>query len=139
MTTLISGGCVRLYTGFDPENPEIPVPQPEWHINEAHHTIGVIDTTAAPEIDAGGYLVVTLIGDDSTRAVVSMTAASDETLTARGITAGCSNGGPICRIRFYKDGVGVLDLNNPVHWAYVAGTYSNLWLTLVHDVFELAA
>lgn len=120
MTALVSGGCIRLYaTG------------PEWHTDTGHHTVGVIDTSEPPEIDASGFLVFRLIGGNP---VVAMTAASDETLTAKGISAGCSNGGPICRVRFYKDGVGPLDLNNPIHWAYVAGKFNNVWMILVHAV-----
>lgn len=124
MSTLISGGCIRFYsTG------------PEWHINDGHHTIGLIDTSTQPTIDTSGFLVINLL-DIGERAVVSMTAASDETLVARGISVGCSNGGPTCRMRFYKDGVGPLDLNDSTHWGYVAGIYSNLWMTLVHDVID---
>lgn len=123
MTTLISGACIRLYsTG------------PEWHINDGHHTIGLIDTSTQPTIDASGFLVFNLLGDSAERAVVAMTAACDETLTARGVSAGCSNGGPLVRIRFYADGIGPLDLTNPDHWAILAGAYCNIWFTAVHDL-----
>lgn len=122
MTTLVSAGCIRLYaTG------------PQWHIDDEHSTFGLIDTSTQPTIDSAGYLVVNLL-DVGLRKVGSMTAASDETLTGLGIFAGCSNGGPICRIRFYKVGVGILDLNNPSHWALIDGAYSNLWLTLIHEI-----
>jgi hypothetical protein len=127
MTALISGGCMRLYsTG------------PEWHVNAEHSTIGLIDGTVQPTIDASGFLAFNLVygGLPNSNPVVSMTAASDETLTALGISAGCSNGGPLCRIRLYKIGVGALDLNDPAHWAHVDGAYANLWITLVHDVPE---
>ena len=128
MTAIISGGCIRLYsTG------------PEWHINPEHSTIGLLDHSEQPTIDDSGYLVVKFTGDPTLRAVVSMTAASDETLTSLGISAGCSNGGPICRMRFYKAGVGVLDLRNPAHWAYVDGAYNNIWLTAIHETIAPAA
>lgn len=124
MTTLVSGGCIRLYSNG-----------PEWHINEEHHTVGLVDAAQQPTIDSSGFLVIHLL-DVGERAVVSMTAASDETLTKEGISVGCSNGGPINRMRFYKDGVGPLNLNDPVHWGYVEGIYSNLWITMVHDVAD---
>lgn len=130
MTALVSGGCIRLY----PANHATPGPR--WHIDEGHNTIGVIDTSTQTTIDSSGFLTFNLLGDPTERAVVSMTAASDETLTARGVSAGCSNGGPIVRIRFYADGTGPLDLGDPDHWAIIAGLYCNLWFTAVHDVPE---
>jgi len=130
VTTLVSGACIRLYsTG------------PEYHIDPEHSTIGLIDTSTPPTIDSSGYLEIKLINSETdvpNGPVVAMTAASDETLTGLGIFVGCSNGGEIVRMRFYKIGVGPLDLNNPSHWAMVDGPYSNLWLTLVHDVAEAA-
>lgn len=121
-STLISATCVRFYsTG------------PEFHIDPQHATIGLIDTSEPPTIDSAGYLVIKFL-DIGPRAVGSMTAASDETLTANGISAGCSNGGPYARIRFYRDGIGWLDLNNPVHWAYLDGPNSNMWFTAVHSI-----
>jgi hypothetical protein len=122
MTTLLSATCVRLYsTG------------PEFHIDDQHATFGLIDTSEQPTIDDAGYLVIKFL-DIGPRKVGSMTAASDETLTANGISAGCSNGGPYARIRFYKDGVGALNLKTPAHLAYVDGTYNNIWFTAVHEI-----
>lgn len=135
MTVLISGGCIRLYKD------DHETPGPQWHINSGHSTIGLIDTSAPPTIDASGFLVVNFL-DVGPRSVVSMTAASDESLTARGIFAGCSGGGSNCRIRFYKNGIngadGVpLNLNNAVHWDRVSGDLCNLWITFVHEVDDL--
>lgn len=122
MTTLVSAGCIRLYsTG------------PQWHIDDQHSTFGLIDTSTQPTIDSSGFLQIDLL-DVGPRTVGSMTAASDETLTGLGVFAGCSNGGPLVRMKFYKIGVGILDLNNSSHWAMVDGQFSNLWLTLVHEI-----
>lgn len=123
-TTLVSAGCIRLYsTG------------PQWHINEEHSTFGLIDTSVQPYFDSSGFLQIDLL-EVGPRAVGSMTAASDETLTGLGVLIGCSNGGPLVRMKFYKIGVGVLDLNNTSHYAMVDGGYSNLWLTLVHELYD---
>lgn len=123
-TVIPSGGCIRLYdTG------------PEWHINEDHAAIGLVVVSEPPTIDASGFLVIKLVDDQgvpNALPIVYMNAASDETLTANGISAGCSNGGPIIRIRFHKEGIGALNLNTPAHWDYVSGDFSNIWLTAQH-------
>jgi len=121
-TTLLSATCVRFYsTG------------PEYHIDSQHATFGLIDTSEQPTIDDAGYLIVKFL-DIGPRKVGSMTAASDETLTANGISAGCSNGGPYARIRFYKDGVGALNLKNSAHWALLDGPNANMWFTAAHEI-----
>lgn len=133
MAALVSGACIRFYdTG------------PEWHVNTAHHAVGLIDTSIQPFINASGWLEFPLLekGLPNPHPVVSMAAASDETLTAAGISAGCSSGTSEVRIRFYKTGINgadgtVLNLNNAVHYSKVAGPNSNLWVTLVHDVPEV--
>lgn len=122
MSLLVSGGCLRIYTDG-----------PEWYINSGYHANGLIDTSTDPTIDESGFIVVKLLRNTE-RAVVAMTAAPDETLSARGILAGCSNGGPISRIRMSKVGVGALNLNNQNHLNMVAGPNSNLWLTFVHNL-----
>lgn len=120
----IFGGCIRLYdTG------------PEWHVDEDHHTVG-IDPTVAPTIDASGFLTFwTLVKNP----IIGCSIQPDETLTARGINAGLSNGTHLIRLRFYKEGISgangaPLDLNDPIHWSRVTGPYSNLWITLIHNV-----
>lgn len=120
----IFGGCIRLYsTG------------PVWHVDADHHTVG-IDPTVAPTIDASGFLTFyTLVKHP----IIACSIQPDETLTARGISAGLSNGTHLIRLRFYKDGVGPLDLNNPAHWDLVEGAYSNLWVTLFHNVEDVGA
>lgn len=135
MTVLISGGCIRLYPASH------ATPGPRWHINPEHSTIGLIDTSTQPTIDSDGWIEIKLINaetDTPNGPVVSMTAAADESLAGLGVTAGCSNGGEIVRIRLVKVGTNgqpaPLDLNDPIHWSRVAGSTNNIWLTLVHDV-----
>jgi len=127
MTIEIIGGCMRLYdTG------------PEWHVDDDHHTIG-IDPTVNPEIDSAGFLTFHNLVPNP---IVACSVSPDETLTARGISGGLSNGTDLVRIRLYKDGVNgangaALNLNDPVHWDRVAGPYCNLWITILHDVPEV--
>ena len=112
------GGCIRLYaTG------------PEWHV-DADHWIEGIDPTVDPVIDSSGFLTFHTIEKN---AVVSISPSPDETLTARGISVGGSNGSYLVRLRFYKEGVGPLNLNNPAHWDYIEGEFSNLWIIVVQD------
>lgn len=122
MTATIFGGCMRLYAAG-----------PQWHVDSDHHTLG-IDPAVDPEIDASGFLVFhTLVFNP----IVSGTVASDETLTARGISGGISNGTHLIRVRLYSSKLErPLDLNNPADWALVAGQFCNLWITLIHDVPE---
>lgn len=132
MTTLISGSCIRLYPAD-----HATTPGPRWHINDQHATVGLIDTSEQPTIDAQGYLVVKFL-NIGPRAVVSMSGNPDEALTGLGISAGCSNGGPYARIRLVKRGLdgqpAPLDLNSAVHWSRVAGQHNNLWPLFVHHV-----
>jgi len=131
MTTLISGSCIRLYPA------DHATPGPRWHINSQHATVGLIDTSEQPKIDAQGYLVVKFLAIGP-RAVVSMAGNPDEALTELGITAGCSNGGTLVRIRLVKRGLdgqpAPLDLTNAVHYSRVAGEHNNLWPLFVHEV-----
>ena len=121
----VLGGCIRLYeTG------------PEWHVDADHHTVG-IDYTIDPVIDAQGFLTFyTLVKNP----IISSSVQVDESLADRSIrTGGVSNGTHLVRIRLFKEPISggedvPLDLNNPVHWSRVAGSYNNLWVTLVHDV-----
>lgn len=123
MTATILGGCMRLYAAG-----------PEWHVDADHHTVG-IDPTVPPDIDASGFLVFHTLDHNP---IIAGTVASDETLTARGISGGISNGTFLIRIRLYSSKLGrPLDLNTPADWALVAGSFCNLWVTLIHDVPEV--
>lgn len=107
---------------------------PEFH-RDADHWQSGIDTSIPPSIDSSGFLV---IHTTEKNAVVSCTAHPDETLVARGITAGCSNGSHLVRFLLVKpDSVTAqpvpLDLNNPIHYSRVSGPYSNLWVDIIHD------
>jgi hypothetical protein len=120
---VIKGGCIRLYdTG------------PEWHVDSDHHTLG-IDTSIDPVIDESGLLT---FWTEDFAPVVSIMPTPDETLTARGIDVGGSNGSHLVRLQFYKDGINggngtPLDLNNPIHYSRVSGQYSNVWIVIVSD------
>lgn len=121
MATNIVGGCIRFTdTG------------PQWHTNSAHVAEGM-DTSVAPEINAAGDLVVKM---QTSAPVVSATAALDETLAGREVTAGVSGGVSDCRIVFWK-GATRLNLNLPGHYANLAGEWSNLWLTVVRVQAEV--
>lgn len=125
MGSIMSGGCIRLY----PADHETPGPQ--WHIDPKHQPEGIFDTSEPPTIDAGGYLVIKLIDPDTggpnTLPVIRMNAGEDETLTGRFISGGCSNGGPIIRIRLTHKDLGPLDLKRADHYAICAGKNANLW------------
>lgn len=132
LSALVSGGCIR----FTADGPR-------WHVNTAHHTIGLIDTSVQPFINASGWLEFKLTenGQPNPHPIVSMTVASDETLTNAGIFGGASSGTTEVRVRFWKAGVNGADgthlnLNNPVHYDRISGDTSNVWITLVHDVAE---
>jgi hypothetical protein len=124
-TSIPSGGCIRLYDDG-----------PEWHIDPHHQTVGLFDISHPPRIDSSGFLVIDLVNPDgsgeNTWPVVMMAANPDETLVTRWITGGCSNGGPIMRIRLVHKDLGPLDLTRPDHYAIVAGKYSNLWPEAEH-------
>lgn len=106
---------------------------PEFHLDNDHWESG-IDVSEPPEIDASGFLT---IHTKEKNAVINCEANPDETLVARGITVGCSNGSHLVRFRFVKVGLdgqpAPLDLNNPVHYDRVAGSYSNIWVDITHD------
>lgn len=106
---------------------------PAFHLDDDHWESG-IDTSIPPAIDASGFLV---IYTKEKNAVISCEASPDETLVARGITAGCSNGSHLVRFRLVKVGLdgqpAPLDLNEPIHWSRVSGPYSNLWVHITHD------
>jgi hypothetical protein len=106
---------------------------PAWHEDLDHWESG-IDTSVPPVIDASGFLT---FHTKEKNAVIYCVASPDETLVARGITAGCSNGSHLVRLRLVKVGTdgqpAPLDLNNEIHWDRVSGPYSNLWISLIHD------
>ena len=117
---IVSSTCIRFYESG-----------PEYHINDQHATFGIIDASQQPYVDTAGYLVIPF-KDVGPRAVGSMHPSSDESLTKFGIIAGASNGGPYARIRFYKIGVGWLDLTNSTHYMYLVGQLNNLWFMATH-------
>lgn len=130
MTATLFGGCMRLY----PTNHKTPGPR--WHVDDDHHTIG-IDPTVAPFIDPdSGYIHFYMLEHNP---IIAATVAMDESLTARGISGGISNGTFLIRIRFYKDGVGPLDLRLAEHLAFITGNFCNVWCTFVQDVPAPAA
>lgn len=106
---------------------------PEFHLDDDHWEAGV-DTARGVDIDAAGYLV---IYTKEPNAVINCGADPDETLVARGITVGCSNGSHLIRLRFVKVGLdgqpAVLNLNNPVHYDRVEGDFSNIWFRGLHN------
>lgn len=111
------GGVMRLY----PDGPK-------WHV-DADHWIEGIDPTVDPVIDSSGFITFHTLEKN---AVISCEANPDETLVARDITAGCSNGTYLVRFRLVKAGV-PLDLNDPAQWGLVSGSYSNLWVDITHN------
>jgi hypothetical protein len=120
---VIKGGCIRLYASG-----------PKWHVDVDHHTVG-IDPTIDPVIDSAGLLT---FWTEDKAPVISIDPSPDETLTARGISVGGSNGSHLVRLQFYKDGINggngtPLDLNNPVHYDRVSGEYANVWVVIVSD------
>lgn len=120
---VVKGGCIRLYPAG-----------PKWHVDTDHHTLG-IDPSIDPVIDSAGLLT---FWTEEKAPVVSIVAAPDESLTARGIDVGGSNGSHLVRLQFYKDGINgsagtPLDLNNPVHYDRVSGPYVNVWVLIYSD------
>lgn len=112
------GGCIRFYdTG------------PEWHV-DADHWISGIDPNVDPVIDSSGYLTFRTIEKN---AIIAIQPSPDETLVARGISMGGSNGSQLVRLRFYKAGVGPLNLNIEEHYDYIEGNFSNGWVTITQD------
>jgi len=120
---VVKGGCIRLYADG-----------PRWHVDTDHHTLG-IDPTIDPVIDSSGLLT---FWTEEKAPVVAIVPAPDESLTARGIDVGGSNGSHLVRLQFYKDGTNgsngtPLDLNNPVHYDRVSGPYVNVWVLIYSD------
>lgn len=116
MTTAL-GACIRLY----PDGPAL-------HVNDAHSACGV----TGAHIGDDGYLWIT---HAQSRPVVAIVPVPDETLTARGITAGASGGTNYSRVLLAEHGV-ALDLRDPADYAKVAGSFSNLWYFVLHDGHE---
>lgn len=114
---------------------------PRWHINDAHHAVGLIDTSTEPFINSDGFLEFNLLpaADGTHYPVVSMALSPDETMAARGLMAGGSGGVSSVRVRISKPSIvevgawSPLNLNLPAHYDRVEGANSNLWITLVHD------
>lgn len=107
---------------------------PAFHLDADHWESG-IDTSIPPAIDAGGFLT---FYTKEKNAVIAADCAPDETLVARGITTGISNGSHLIRVRFVKPDINtaqpvVLDLNDSVHYSRVSGAYSNIWCHITHD------
>lgn len=113
---------------------------PYYHLNENHSAIGLIDTTVQPFINASGWLEITLKDVPGTKSVASITFASDETLTARGVICGGSGGVNEIRFRCSKPsesnpGTQVpLNLNLAGHYDNLEGDNSNGWITVVHEI-----
>lgn len=117
MRTVTSGACIRLYADG-----------PALHVNDTHAAVGV---TGVQITDTGDLEVLHVAGR-----VVSINPQPDETLTARGITAGGSGGSGRSVVRLC---VGTatgkprrLNLTIPTEYALVAGDTSNLWFTVTH-------
>lgn len=111
---VIRGGCVR----FGDDGPYL-------HTNSAHSSVGLVPDTLA--ITSDGLLHVDL---DTSLPVISTGAWPDETLTARGVTAGISGGVTALNVKFYLVGHGPLYLDLPAHYDKVKGSSSNVWLTV---------
>lgn len=109
-TSMEFGGVVRLLAA----GPDI--------LSDGPHVARGLQSTY---IDASGYLVVE---HDGAEPVGTAIIQIDETLAARGVICGPSVGGSSTRIRFYRVGTGLLDLNNATHYGYVSGTSSNIWI-----------
>lgn len=118
---IISSTCIRFYESG-----------PEYHEDDQHATFGVINKAKQPYVDTAGYLVIPFQYDLGPRKVGAMHPSSDESLTKNGLWAGASNGGPYARLRFYKVGVGYLNLTNSTHYMYLVGDLFNLWFTATH-------
>ena len=112
---MIGGGVIR----FD------PIDGIYLHTNATHHSVGIESVGA----NADGDLYVKRF---SGGAVVSLSASPDETLCARGITAGVSGGGINSVIRLYNRAGKRLNLNNASDYAEIASPWSNLWVTYIN-------
>jgi len=108
-------GCVIRFDTLSPTGKSVV---PRIYENTAHACVGVTSVS----VDwSNGDLVVRGNGSNT---VVSVVVSPDETLTAKGISAGASGGGNCTRVRFYdRDGHRVpaysLDLYSPA---------ANLWM-----------
>ena len=112
---MIGGGVIR----FDPTEGIY------LHTNKTHHSVGIESVGA----NADGDLYVKRF---SGGAVVSLSASPDETLCARGITAGVSGGGINSVIRLYNRAGKRLNLNNASDYAEIASPTANLWVTYIN-------
>lgn len=120
--TSASGACLRFYASG-----------PELHTNSSHVNTAVTGFGPAGDgvdiYDATGKLVVKHTAPGG--AISTMGALPDETLTARGISAGCSGGVGTTLIQFAQNGT-ALDLRVQADYDKVAGQYSNLWIFWLH-------
>lgn len=97
---------------------------PEILHDASHVSVGLVSVS----IDSAGYLVVQHDGSLPVGAVIY---GPDETLAGRGVIPGASEGGLVSKIKVYRIGTGLLNLNNPAHYALVAGPTCNLWVISV--------
>jgi hypothetical protein len=111
------GGVMRLYADG-----------PKWHA-DADHWISGIDPTVDPVIDSSGFITFHTLEKN---AILSCEANPDETLVARDITAGCSNGSYLVRLRVAKAGV-PLNMDDPDDYALAQGSYANFWVDIEQD------
>lgn len=115
------GGCIRFYNGG-----------PEWHINDAHATVG-FNTSTPPVVEDDGDLTISILSP--TKPVVALLAVPDETLTTKGITAGGSGGVGHVTIRFFDHHLGrQLNLADSDDYKRIRGQHSNLWIAVTRLV-----
>ena len=120
--TSASGACLRFYAGG-----------PELHTNSSHVNTAITgfgpDGDGVDRYDAQGRLVIKHVAPGS--AISTMGAMPDETLTARGISAGLSGGVGTTIVQFSQNGT-PLDLRVAEDYAKIQGNYSNLWIFWLH-------
>lgn len=120
---VITGGILRIY----PDGVEI-------HTNNSHGNTGIRgfgeDADGKNIWDESGRLIVKHVAAGGV--IVYIGASPDETLVKNGITAGCSGGVGTTIVQFAQYGQ-PLDMRLPEDYAKVAGNYSNLWITWVHQ------
>lgn len=117
-----SGGCLRFYdSGVERHTNSTHVNNAITGFGEAGDGVDIFDTS--------GRLIVKhkLYGP----AIITVGAFPDETLSARGITAGISGGVGTSLVQLVQNGV-PLDLREDADYAKVAGPYSNLWMFWLH-------
>lgn len=116
----VSGGCLRFYSSG------VEIHVNDTHVNNAITGFG--DEEGQP-FDEKGRLIIRHTAPGG--AIITIAASADETLTERGITAGCSGGVGRTLVQLAQNGV-PLDLREDADYAKVAGNYSNLWMLWVH-------